>query len=132
MKRMVKIALFGLLLACSAQALFFGRPAEPLESRFINPPDEAKPWVYWFWMNGNVTKEGITADLEAMNRIGIGGALMMGVGLNTPPGEADFNSPLWRDLYSHAADESVRLGMHLTLHHAGSFDKDAGLDNQGN
>lgn len=86
-----------------------------LEARFLNPSDEAKPWVYWFWMDGNVTKEGITADLEAMNRIGIGGALMMGVGLRTPPGKADFNSPLWRELYAHAAKECVRLGMKLTL-----------------
>lgn len=87
-----------------------------LESRFLNPSADAKPWVYWFWMNGNVTKEGITADLEAMNRVGIGGALMMGVGLGTPPGEADFNSPLWQELYAHAAKECVRLGMKLSLH----------------
>ncbi|MEI6193068.1 MAG: glycosyl hydrolase [Verrucomicrobiota bacterium] len=95
--------------------------AEPLKSRelatrFSQPPESAKPFVYWFWMNGNVTKEGITADLEAMHRIGIGGALMMGVGLGTPPGEADFNSPLWRELYKHAASECVRLGMQLSLH----------------
>ncbi|MFA6174117.1 MAG: glycosyl hydrolase [Kiritimatiellales bacterium] len=87
-----------------------------LEQRFAHPPAEAKPWVYWFWMNGNVTKEGITADLEAMNRIGIGGALMMGVGLGTPPGDVDFNSPLYREMYAHAAKECVRLGMKLTLH----------------
>ncbi|AKJ63599.1 glycosyl hydrolase [Kiritimatiella glycovorans] len=87
-----------------------------LEARFQSPPDEARPWVYWFWMNGNVTEEGITADLEAMHDVGIGGALIMGVGLRTPHGPADFNSPLWRDLYAHAADEAQRLGMHLTLH----------------
>ncbi|MEI7946546.1 MAG: glycosyl hydrolase [bacterium] len=87
-----------------------------MEKSFTRPSVEAKPWVYWFWMNGNVTQEGITADLEAMNRVGIGGALMMGVGLGTPPGEADFNSPLWRSLYVHAAKEAVRLGMRLVLH----------------
>lgn len=90
--------------------------AGTLESRFLNPPPEAKPWVYWFWMNGNVTKEGITADLEAMNRVGVGGALMMGVGLGTPAGDADFNSPAWHELYAHAAKECVRLGMKLSLH----------------
>ncbi|TSA36574.1 MAG: hypothetical protein D4R64_07195 [Porphyromonadaceae bacterium] len=41
--------------------------------------DEARPWVYWFWLNGNITREGITADLEAMNRVGIGGVLIMEV-----------------------------------------------------
>jgi len=87
-----------------------------LESRFLNPPADTRPWVYWFWMNGNVTKEGITADLEAMNRVGVGGALMMGVGLATPAGDADFNSPAWHELYAHAAKECVRLGMKLSLH----------------
>ncbi|HXL54830.1 MAG TPA: twin-arginine translocation signal domain-containing protein, partial [Chitinophagaceae bacterium] len=31
-----------------------------LEESFIHPPDSAKPYAIWFWMNGNVTKEGIT------------------------------------------------------------------------
>lgn len=87
-----------------------------LEERFTHPSDEAKPWVYWFWMDGNITKEGITADLEAMDRVGIEGALIMGVGLNTPPGPADFNSPEWRELYRHVGDEARRLGMQITLH----------------
>ena len=39
----------------------------------------ARPWVYWFWLNSNITKEGITADLEAMQRVGIGGVLIMEV-----------------------------------------------------
>jgi len=107
------------LFAVGTNALGFGFP-EPgnasLEERFANPSDEAKPWVYWFWMDGNVTKEGITADLEAMDRVGIEGALIMGVGLNTPPGPADFNSPEWRDLYGHVTDECRRLGMKITMH----------------
>jgi len=90
--------------------------APNLEQLFAHPSAEARPWVYWFWMDGNVTKEGITADLEAMNRIGVGGALMMGVGLGTPPGDVDFNSPLYRENYAHAAKECVRLGMKLVLH----------------
>ena len=44
-----------------------------LEERFINPPDAARPWVFWHWNNGNVTREGITKDLEAYKRVGIGG-----------------------------------------------------------
>ena len=44
------------------------------------------PWVFWFWLNGNQTKEGITADLEAMARVGIGGVLLMDVNQGTPMG----------------------------------------------
>ncbi|MDO8539996.1 MAG: glycosyl hydrolase [Opitutaceae bacterium] len=92
------------------------RAADELEAKFAAPPAEARPWVYWFWMNGNITREGITADLEAMSRVGIGGALMMGVGLRTPAGGVVFNSPEWRALYAHAANEARRLGLQLTLH----------------
>jgi hypothetical protein len=95
---------------------FFSTAAGELEQRFLNPPEDAKPWVYWFWMNGNISEEGITADLEAMDRIGVGGVLIMNVGLRTPPGPYDFNTPEWRALYSHAAKECVRLGMQMTLH----------------
>jgi len=46
-----------------------------LEKYFIDPPSSAKPWVFWQWMNGHITKEGITLDLEAMKRMGIGGVI---------------------------------------------------------
>ena len=46
-----------------------------IEKYFLNPPDSSKPWVFWFWMNGNITEKGITLDLEAMKRMGIGGAI---------------------------------------------------------
>ncbi len=47
---------------------------------FTNPPEEAKPWVYWYWMRANVTSDGITRDLEAMAEAGIGGAYLMTIG----------------------------------------------------
>ena len=47
--------------------------AESLESGFLKPPASARPHTWWHWMNGNITREGITADLEAMARVGSGG-----------------------------------------------------------
>ena len=44
-----------------------------IEDGFKNPPDSAKPRTWWHWTAGNVTKEGITRDLEWMKRVGIGG-----------------------------------------------------------
>ena len=61
-----------------------------LEKGFLHPPDSTRPWVYWFWINGNITREGITADLEAMKRVGIGGALIMEVDPGTPKGHLPF------------------------------------------
>src|SRR6267154_2493473 len=57
---------------------------EALESGFLNPPDSAKPRVWWHWMNGNITKEGIKLDLEWMKRVGIGGFQNFDAALNTP------------------------------------------------
>ncbi len=54
-------------------------PAGDLAKEFASPPGAARPWVYWFWLGGNINREGITADLEAMKRAGIGGVLIMEV-----------------------------------------------------
>ena len=71
-------------MGCLAALLTLGGPvlrlrALSLEEGFRHPPAEARPWVYWFWNNGNVTRTGITADLEAMQRVGIGGVIIMDV-----------------------------------------------------
>lgn len=59
-------------------------PGSDLQKGFREPPDSAKPRVWWHWMNGNVTKEGITADLEWMKRVGIAGMQMFDGNLGTP------------------------------------------------
>ena len=48
-----------------------------LRELFQHPSDEAKPWTFWYWMYGVVSKEGITADLEAMKHAGLGGTYLM-------------------------------------------------------
>ncbi|MBN2163785.1 MAG: hypothetical protein JXR25_14970 [Pontiellaceae bacterium] len=99
--------------------------AQTLESGFVSPPDDARPWVYWFWLNGNVTREGITADLEAMQQAGIGGVLIMEVDQGAPVGPVDFMSDAWRDLFKHAVSEANRLGLELNMNN------DAGWNGSG-
>jgi len=86
-----------------------------LEAGFLCPPDDAKPRVWWHWMNGNVSKEGITADLEAMAAAGIGGAHVFDVGCNVPGGPVKFNTSIWDEHIRFAAKEAERLGLELTL-----------------
>ena len=62
-----------------------------LAEEFRRPPDSARPWVYCFWLEGNVTREGITADLEAMRRAGVGGLLFMDGGMGNPAGAASLH-----------------------------------------
>jgi hypothetical protein len=67
-------------------------------------------------MNGNITKEGITADLEAMKRVGVGGAQIFNVECGIPEGPVKIMSPEWLELTRHAVSEADRLGLELCLH----------------
>ena len=95
-------------------------PNDALIKSFEHPPMSARPWVYWFPLNGNLTKQGITADFEAMARVGIGGVIYMEVDQGAPDGPADFAGPLWMDLIQHACNEAHRLGLEI------NFNNDAG------
>src|SRR5512137_1694385 len=96
-----------------------------LEQDFRTPPAAARPWVYWFWLNGNITKAGITADLEAMQRVGIGGVLIMEVDQGAPVGPVDFMSAKWRALFAHVVAEAGRLGLEVNMNN------DAGWNGSG-
>jgi alpha-L-rhamnosidase len=85
------------------------------EQAFLNPPDGAWPWVYWYGSNGNITREGITADLEAMHRVGIRGVIYMEVDVSIPAGPVRFLSPEWREMMQHAQKEATRLGITLNV-----------------
>lgn len=97
-----------------------------LEAGFKNPPDSAKPHTWWHWMNGNVTREGITADLEAMKAAGIGGAQMFTVPEGIPAGPAGYMSQQWRDLTKWAVQEAGRLGIELCLHNCAGWSSSGG------
>jgi hypothetical protein len=90
-----------------------------LEDGFINPPAESRPHTFWIWMNGNITREGITADLEAMARVGIGGVMLFNVGgshgTDIPAGPVDYLSEEWLGLLKHTALEAERLNLDVSL-----------------
>lgn len=98
---------------------------QQLAEGFAKPPDAARPWVYWFWINGNVTKAGITADLEAMQRVGIGGVLIMEVD-GQPIGTVAFASEQWRDMFKFACEEASRLGLEINMNDAAGWTGSAG------
>ena len=89
--------------------------APGLEAGFLRPPESARPWVYWFWLDGNITRTGITADLEAMKRVGIGGVLIMEVDQGAPKGPARFGGPEWRQLFKFVLAEANRLGLEVNM-----------------
>ena len=93
---------------------------------FANPPHEARAHTWWHWMNGNVTKAGITADLEAMAAAGLGGAQIFDAGLALPKGPVDFASDEWFDCLVHADREARRLGLELCVANCSGWTSSAG------
>jgi hypothetical protein len=100
----------GIMYGCSG-----GGDVSSLESGFRNPPANARPGVYWYFMDGNFSKEAVTKDLEAMKQAGIGHVLFLEVNVGIPRGKVDFLSEEWQDLFVFAVRECERLGVGITL-----------------
>jgi len=96
-------------------------PAGQLEQAFARPADADKPWAYWWWLKGNVSREQITRDLEAMKRVGFGGLLHFDArGYHedhVPPPESrmDFMGPQWREMLKFGIAEAQRLGLTVSV-----------------
>ena len=86
-----------------------------IKEGFLNPPDSARPGVYWYFMDGNLDRAGMTADLESMKQAGIGYVLFLEVNVGIPRGKVDFLTEEWQELYKHAIRECERLGIRLVL-----------------
>lgn len=119
--------------AAGALTVSFGLPrgagatkAGSMDASFRTPPPDARPHTWWHWMNGNVTADGITRDLEAMARVGVGGVQMFDVGVGIPQGPAGVLSPLWVKLVRHAVSECDRLGLSFTLHNCPGWSSSGG------
>lgn len=90
----------------------------PLDEQFRDPPASARPRVWWHWMNGNITKDGIAKDLAWMKAVGIGGAQTFDANLQTPQvveKRLAYMSPEWKDAFRFAASEADRLGLELAI-----------------
>lgn len=99
--------ILGMLAACTAQAGF--------ESAFRQAEPDARPWVYWYWMNGNIVKEGAVEDLRALHRVGVGGAYLMDIGIH-PIGPVEYRSAAWYEATSAVMKEAEKLGMRIGFH----------------
>ena len=118
MKSLVVTVCLGSVLACGA---FGAVPVDPLEAGFRDPPASARPITFWHWMNGCVTKEGITADLESYKRVGLAGTEQFLVGgteaVLDDPSVAVLNDK-WQELFRFAVSESARLGLEFGTHNS--------------
>ena len=120
------------LTLCLSAGLLSGwqlEAADSLAGAFRNPPESAKPLIFWQWMNGVVSREGITADLEAFKRAGLGGVQNFQIG---GPGQALADDPSvqignenWRELMRFSMDECARLGLTFGTHNCPGWSSSA-------
>lgn len=113
-----------LLLICLS--LFIGsqvfaqqsQPSNPIDQNFLSPPNSAKPRVWWHWMNGNITEEGIRKDLEWMQRMGIGGFQNFDANLFTPvvvEKKLVFMTPEWKKAFQLATNLAAEKNLEMAI-----------------
>ena len=89
---------FLLILIC------LGLRADYLDDGFAAPPVQARPQTWWHWMNCNITKEGIKADIDAMYKAGVGGFTILDISEGIPEGDVKTASPEWFDMVQYAIE----------------------------
>lgn len=105
----------------------FSQVANPLsEEMFANPPSEYKPRTWMHAMSGNMSKEGMTKDLEAISEVGIGGVLLFNIAQGIPYGNIKYNSPEHHAIIRHAASECERLGLTFGVHNCAGWSSSGG------
>jgi len=116
----VRIYRFSLLILLSMAFFYCDRPEkiaqevyDNIQEGFVIPADTNKPWCYYYWIGDDISKEGITRDLEAMKEFGLG-AVLIG---NINPDEVDGPVPLfsneWWDAMVHVVNEGHRIGIDI-------------------
>lgn len=99
---------------------------QSLEANFKNPPAESKPKTWMHAMSSNMSKEGMTKDLESISKVGIGGVLLFNISQGIPNGPVKYNSDLHHDIIKHAAIESERLGLSFGVHNCDGWTSSGG------
>lgn len=109
---------FLIFTALLAAAPVIAAPRDPLLEGFQSPPQSAKPRVWWHWMNGNITRDGIAKDLNWMAKVGIGGVDAIDASIDTPQVVKDrlvYMSPAWKQTFRYAADLANKKGFELSI-----------------
>ena len=95
-----------------------GNAQNSLRQNFQNPPNVAKPRVWWHWMNGNITIDGIRKDLEWMNRIEVGGFHNFDASLGTPQivkERLTYMTPKWKEAFKFTTNLADKLGLEMAI-----------------
>lgn len=118
MNRLLLAIFFVALTICNCGTASAQRTDDPLLAGFQDPPDAAKPRVWWHWMNGNISHDGIKLDLEWMHRVGIAGFQNFDAALQTPQvvdKRLAYMTPEWKEAFRFAISVGDKLGMEMAI-----------------
>lgn len=123
-RRFAGVALGALVLGTGASAQ--DQADMPDAATFRSPPAAMRPDTLYFWMNGNVTRAGIDADLQAMHDVGLSGLMVFDGSNDIPKGPVDYLSPQWLDLMTHMIGKADALGLKVGMHNAPGWSSSGG------
>jgi len=103
-----------------------GTAESSIEQSFKSPPESARPYTWWHWVNGNVSKEGITKDLQAMKAVGLGGFQLFDASVGMPPGPVLHNSSEFHEMAAFAFSEADRLGLKAGFNNCSGWSSSGG------
>jgi hypothetical protein len=117
------------ILGCLA-CLFLGcdtsKHYEEIQSGFVTPTNNNTVWCYWYWINDDISKDGITKDLEAMKKAGIGGALIGNINPARKDGKVPMLSEDWWNHMVHAVEEGKRIGVDIGVFNCPGWSQSGG------
>lgn len=127
-KILLPVIASAMLTGCSSPSHTESAPSslERLQAEFLTPPNSSRPRTWFHVMSGNMTKAGITKDLESIKSVGIGGVLLFNVTQGIPIGPVKFNSDEHIELVAHMAAEAERLGLAFGVHNCDGWTSSGG------
>ncbi|PUZ24385.1 alpha-L-rhamnosidase [Chitinophaga costaii] len=127
--RISGIAILFLLLAngSPAQSRITLPSFSAIETGFTHIPDSVQTSVYWYWISGNISKEGVVKDLEAMKKVGINRAFIGNIGLDdVPNGKVKFMSEAWWDILHTALKTATQLNIEIGIFNSPGWSQSGG------
>ena len=118
--------IFSTIIQAFLVVLIHAETIDSLLVNFRNPPSNTKPWVYWYWTSDNISKEGISKDLEAMAKVGIGEAFIGNVDVIEQKGAVKALTENWWQMMEHAIREGKRTGVDIGIFNSPGWSQSGG------
>ena len=97
-----------------------------LSDGFVNLPNDTKPGIYWYWIDENISKEGITKDLESLAKVGVGEVFIGNICISETLGDVKTLSPEWVECMQHAIREGSRIGIDVGIFNSPGWSQSGG------